>query len=754
MSKKREQEQALLEEAMLAAQEAMAEAERRKEEVLSNIAASVEAKLNTRMGMRKAKEAQWLEAMKLYLGPLASNGAITEQSLFFSAQATSRRPEHNIVQNKCKIAIEQTCAYQFASGDKNWSIRAPKVVEIDEVDVQQFAQAGQPPPQSPMQIAEFRAGLMEKEIEYHLTNSRYGAECRKAIEYMVILGTGILKGPDNAGKMKKVYRRVQNSEGKFVRIPEITTEKVPHVYAVNPWYFFPDDSVAEFKHCEDTIEVHPKSKSELRELLKHKGFDADAIAKVLAEPPMMLTNSPFSDPAYLTQGLSMLKDKYLVAEYHGPITKDDLGTLGVDTVLESDVDALYCEVWVVNGRVIRFDLSNMDGCYKLPYYMSVWEPDPATPFGFGIPMLVRDQQRVVNEAYKMALDNAGVSAGPQVVVDTTLIKPAEGGLECTPFKVWYADEAFGADLSKAIQFFVPPNQFEGLNQLIQIAKGFSEEESSIPAIMSGIQNPTGAADSATGLAIINQNAQSPIFYKAEQWDDDITAPLITAMYEWEMEYNPKDEIKGAYDIDVRTSTSYLRNKMDQQKLERLSMEISQGSPIGEYVNLDAMVMARLMGMDLPTRDMVKSPEQVKQERANKPPPPPDPNMIKAQAEMEKVANDKQRIAMEMRKLDIEANQKAEEARMKFQAQMATDETRKIEAQASVMKAQFDFQSNMAQLAAKSEADRAKILADLQKSAIEDQSKRFLAGMELPLKVEEQRLKEEELKVKRKQGSGI
>lgn len=749
-----------LEEALAAAEEAKAALEAQRESVLASIAGSVEAKLTARMGRRKIKEAQWLESMRLYLGPLANRSYDPSVDSFYGAkEVNGRRPEYNIVKNKCQIAAAQTISYQFAAGDKNWSIRAPQVTDMDEQDFQQYMQAnsanGQaPPPPNPQQVAEYKASCMERQIEFDLTNTNYGAEARKAMWLRPVLGTGILKGPQSAGKMKKIYVKAQTSDGKSIRVPTYVHERTPCIYSVNPWYFFPDDSVTEFKNAEDAIEVHLKSKTDMRELLKHEGFLRDQVEQVLKEEPKEIANNPFEDPAYLTQGLSCHKGKYLVMEYHGPITQEDLGNIGIESTLPSEADALYCEVWACNGRVIRLQVSNSDGSYCLPYFMSVWEPDPASPFGFGIPMDVADSQRIVNESLKMILDNAGNSAGPQVIIDTSLIKPANGHNECTPFQVWLADDAYGGDLSKAIIFFTPPNSFEGLNNLLQLARNMADEQASIPALMSGIQNPTGAADSATGLAIQNQNAQSPIFFKSEEWDDNITAPLIRAMYEWEMEYCPNEEIKGTYEIDVRTSTSYLRNSLQQQKLERLSMEVSQGSPLGEHINLDVLASARLAGMQLPARGIVKSPEQLAQERANRPPPPPDPALLKAQAEMAQVENDKMRIEMENRKIDLETDIKYKESQMKYQAQMATDETRKAEAQASVLKAQLDFQSSMAQLAARDKEHSDKIIADLQKSEAQLQTSKYLKGMEIPLKIRDQDLKREELQVKREKGSGI
>lgn len=748
-------EQPLSEEELHAAIAIMAEKKVAQEQVFQRIASTIEGKLTSRMGTRKAKENQWLESLRLYLGSLSTYNIVTGEYPFGATtdRTLAHTPEVCIVRNKCEAAISQTIAYQFAAGNKNWGINPPAVSDLDDMDAQAIMQMYPGQQFTIEEILAIRCDLMEKEIEYHLDCTNYAAEARKAMWDRVVFGTGILKGPLNAGKLKKVYSKQATQDGRIMRVPSFTVENVPCIYRVNPWHFFPDDTVTDIKKAEDSIEVHPLSKTELRDLLRHPGYIKDQIEACIEEEPRSYVNSPFNDPAYLTQGINLLKNKYLVMEYHGPISKEDLETLGKQPSFDSPYDDYYGEVWVCNGRVIRIDLENIEGCYNVPYCVSVWEPDPATCFGFGIPMLVRDQQRVINETWKMMLDNAGISAGPLAIIDTTLIKPAEGGLEITPWKVYYSNE-YGADVSKAIQFFMPPNAYEGLLALFNQAKANADEESSVPLMLSGLQQPTGAADSATQMAILNQNATSPTFFKAEEWDDDVTQRVIEMMYEWEMQYNPKDEIKGSYEIDVRTSTAFLRNSMEQQKLERLSMEIAQGSPAGEWVNQDALIIARLANMRLPYKGIVKSPQQVAQERANRQPPPPDPNMLKAQAEMQKVQVERDKLEFEKQTAAAELQMKQAQAQMEYEATMRTDAIRAQEAQASVIKAKYDFETAMAQLASRDEIDRTKILADLQKSESSLQTQRFLGGMEMAARAKDQAQKEKELKLKAQGKTGV
>lgn len=658
----------------------IAQNEQKRQDIFDALAHDVEAKLTKRMGTRKVKENQWLESLRIFLGSLSSFNVITGDYPFGTPDApygarqdndATHRPEFNIIRQKCNIAVAQTIAYQFAAGDKNWNLRAPQIVDLDQQDMQVMMQQLGSNDITPDDAMLAKVDLMERQIEDHLEQTNYAQECRKALWDRAVLGTGVMKGPMNAGKLRKVYQKMQTSDGRMIRVPKLTVEKTPCVSRVNLWYFFPDDSVTEIERAEDAIECHPESKTELAELMQHPGFFSDQIALCLKEEPRSYTNSPFNDPAYLTQGINLLKNKYLVLEYHGPIKREDLDMLGKSTDMPEGVDDIYGEIWVCNSRVIRLELETLEGCNKLPYYACVWEGDPATVFGFGIPMLARDQQRVVNESYKMFLDNAGLSAGPQVVIDTTIIKAQEGGNDITPMKTWLGTE-YGADLSKAIQFFVPPSQAEGLAMVIDRARSFADEESSINLITAGAQNPAGAMDNATGMALINENALTPLFFKAEEWDDHITRPLIESMYDWEMQYNDNDALKGTYTIDVRSSTAYLKSTMEQRNLDRLFQEIAQGSPIAEWVNMDELAQMRLATMKLPSKGIVKSAQQVAQDRAKAPPPQPDPAMLKAQAAMQ--ANDltKQQLDLDANKLQFDQQKHAETLQAQYQIQHDTN----------------------------------------------------------------------------------
>src|SRR5690606_10158650 len=151
-------------------------------------------------------------------------------------------------------------------------------------------------------------------------------------------------------------------------------------------------------------------------------------------------------------------------------------------------DEYYGEVWVCEGEVIRIELESIEASFRVPYYISVWEKDPASVFGFGVPLMMEDAQRVVNETWHMILDNSSMSSGAQVAMHKHQIEPANGKWELGPNQIWYLTDD-SINVQDAIQFFNVPNVTRQLVPILQMAQAFSEEESQIPLITAGLNSP-------------------------------------------------------------------------------------------------------------------------------------------------------------------------------------------------------------------------------------------------------------------------
>ena len=705
-------------------------------EILDGLATKITNLFQKRASERVIKEVEWERSQRLYNAPLSGTGTEMPSLPFGDSNPGNKqdRPEPNIVRIKCDTAISNCVSLQFAAGEKNWDLFPP--ANTSDPAITQACR------------------LMEKEIQTQLDYAKYPMHSRRAIEDRVIYGTGVLKGPVNTGKMCVEYE--QDINGQWV--PKVSTEYTPEVVHVPLWRFYPDMSVADFNEVTDTIEVHPMTALELAQFIKHPGFDGDAIKGILRGTD---SHDPIRPEVYNEQLIGikaemwarnpyLYKNRYMVLEYHGPVTYDDITKLGLEPTYESPTAEYYGEVWVCAGKVIRMELENIEGYYETPYSAAIWKRDPSNLFGFGHPLLLADPQRVVTATYHMMLDNAYLTSGPQVAMYQRYIQPIDGDWTMRPNKAWLLTDPT-VNIDKAITFFNPTNNIANIMPVLQLARQFADEESATLAF-GGLQSPQNS-ESATGNLIMQHASTTLLDFMAEEWDDQVTEKIIRRMYAWNMQYNEKPEIKGYYHIDVKSSSEYKNKQMYIRDLERLQMETAQNPAMAMAVNTDELVRARLALMHLPSNKIVKSAEEfqaAQQQMAQR----PDPQMIEMQAKMAEVQNKQKELQLREAQLQFESHQAMQEAQMMHDEKMGANQARLSEAQAAVMKARLEMQVELLKLAQKDEEVKARILNDQNMNNLEIQSQVYIKSMEEARKNQENELYNRELDIKEKMGSGI
>ena len=684
-----------------------------EQEMLESLAHSIDSKFRARSSKRAHKEQQWLRAGELYYGKLAFNGSLIKRESPFEITSYSDRPDINVVRSKCSIAIAQTFSMQFGTGDKNWDLWPAK----SNTD-----------PSAPA-----KAEAMSAVIEEQLQESSYPQMCWKAMRDRVILGTGVLKGPASVGNLVRSYQQL---DGSNTWLPTLAVDYSPELKYINPWFFFPDETVDDLCDLGDTIEIHPKSPLELKKLLQHEGFRTAGLMEVLERSPEEYREANWKDYARLSENSSNLfKDKYLVLEYHGPITRTQLDKLSIEPCYDSPNDEYYGEVWVCEGQVIRIELESIEASFRPPYYVSVWEKDPGSIFGYGVPLMMEDAQRVVNETWHMILDNSSMSSGPQVAMHKDMIEPANGVWELGPKQIWYLTDV-GTSVQQAIQFFNAPNNTAELIPVLQLAQGFAEEESGIPLITAGLNSPQ-TQDSATGQLVMQQASTTLLDFMSEEWDNTVTAPIIEAWYGWNMQHSTDTSIKGNYMVDVRTSTQYKNKQMHIRDLEKLSVESAQNPELAAWVNIPQLQRVRLMAMGLPIGDIVKTEEQYRADKeAAAQAQGPDPVMMELQLRARKLDLEEAQLAFELKQ------QQSREI-MEHSEKMEATRARLVESEARVAVSQNDKEIEILKLAQKSEEAAAKLLAGERISRENAQTQVFLKSLEEARKEREVSIKQRE-----------
>jgi hypothetical protein len=721
-------------------EEAAAQIKKDNEErvaILDGLAKSIEDKLKARVPLRARKENEWRKAESLYHAPLNNSDNDLPETPFESKPTSKRRPYPNIVRIKCDTAIANNVSMQFAGGtEKNWDL-APPANNTD-----------------PNESAKCR--LMEAEIETQLASTKYMMKSRKAITDRVILGTGALKGPVNTGKRRIKYERLAGGEW----VPKVSDEKTPSLEQVSPWRLYPDMTVNDFEDSLDMIEIHSLRPLELAVLAENPGFDGDTIRKILKGDE---GNDAINPATYNSEVLMSIKaedwarnpylykDRYLVTEYHGPVSYDDAMKLGLDPTYQSPTMDYYGEVWVCAGKVIRMELENIEGHYETPYAMTTWKNDPTSPFGYGHPLLLADAQKVITQTYHMILDNAALTSGTQVAMYHKYIQPIDNDWTIRPNKVWLLTDP-AAKIEEAIKFFTPTNNISSIMPVLALTREFADEESATSGIASGMASPE-LTDTATGQLMMRQGSTTLLDFMAEDYDDQVTEKIIRRWYAWNMQYNPKDEIKGDYLIDVKSSSQYKNKQMHVRDLERLSMEYSQNPLMQDMINGDELTRARLTLMHIPYGDIVRTPEQIEQARQQRS-QAPDPKMIEMQIKMAQVENEKARLELDKQNQQFEQQKAMYMAQMEWQEKMGSNQARMAEAQAQVITAQSERQIEMFKLAQKDKQFSAKLNNDQSIAKLSTDAQVFLESMRQATKERDQHLTEQELQIKRETGEGI
>lgn len=712
------------------------ESDRERKEILNRLAKKIEDRFEKRVVDRVGKEAEWRYARSLYDSPLSDVRPGSPDRPYDDFDSGRKRPTPNIVRTKCDTAISNSVSMQFAAGEKNWDL---------------FPAANEANPQ----VIE-ACRLMEKEIETQLAATKYALNCRRAIEERVILGTGVVKGPVNTGKVRVTYKDL--GEGTWV--PDVTSNKTPTLEWVSIWRLYPDMSVTDFQDCADVIELHPMTPLELSTYRKHPGFDKEAIDEILKGEDG--NGMPIKPDAYneMFTGITssiwtgspyLYRNRYQVLEYHGPVTYDELQKLGIEPAYESPTQEYYGEVWVCCGKVIRMELENIEGFYETPYSLAVWKRDPTSLFGYGHPLLLADPQRVVTAAYHMILDNASLTSGPQVAMYKKYIQPVDGNYDISPNKVWLLTDP-SVPVDNAIKFFNPTNVIGNIMPVLELARQFGDEESATSLLAAGLQSPQNS-ESATGQLIMQNNSTTLLDFLAEEWDDQVTEKVIRRFHAWNMQYNPKPEIKGDYVIDVKSATEYKNKQMFIRDMERLSMEASQNPTVAMAVNMDELVNARLAMMHLPSNRIVRSKEEFMQaqQAASQ---QPDPAMMELELKQKELQQADQKLQLETQRLAFELKQQQQREYWEHLEKMGSNKAREMEAQAQVLKAEADRQTEMIKLGSKDRQFMAKLMADQELSKQSAHTQVFLKSMEEERKRDEQMLTAQELALKERMGTGI
>ncbi|WP_028498296.1 portal protein [Microvirgula aerodenitrificans] len=653
----------------------IAEASRRAQaERMQVFGSRLQGLIDRAVADKSALEQRWLDDLRQY------EGRYDAETLSALERAGRSTAFVRLTRAKCLAAEARLAEMLLPTDDRNWDIQPTPEPDMPSGPMATQRQAS----------ADDAAARMRRRMDDVTAECDMNGVMREMLHDAVTLGTGIVKGPAIESRTRRRWARREIAPGAFVSAMEMTRDLRPSVQRVSPWDFFVDPTATALADAEWMAERHRMTRQALRNLARVPGFDADAIRELLeGEPKRSASAGRVDEVATDNDGRVIDRGRYEVWEYHGEIDREDLAAAGV----EMPDDALLLVsgvVWICDGHVLKASLNPLDSG-EPPYSVFAWEPDSTRPFGLGIPALCRDSQRVANAAWRMLLDNAAMSVMPQIVINSQIVTPVDGEWVLRPGKLWQVTER-NTPVNAAFGAFPVAANLNELMQTFQTAAQLIDEETSLPQIAQGQQTQATpeVTKTAQGMAMLLSGASTVLRRIVKRFDDDMLRPTLSRLYDWFMQYDQDETIKGDMEIIALGSSSLLVREQTQQGLLNL-LQLAQSSPVlGPMTDIPALYRKLVQSMSISADGLVLTDEQMKQKQpAGLQTPPPE--MIKAQVDMKRLQLDEQKLQMEAQRLQMDMQAQQAELAMRQQTEMARAQAAAEAARAELAKAQLDAQ---------------------------------------------------------------
>ena len=449
--------------------------------------------------------------------------------------------------------------------------------------------------ETPSQItfhpAMIAAKKMEKKIHDQLEESNARKELRTAAFECALFGTGIMKGPFAVDKEYPNW----SEEGEYS--PTIKT--MPRCSSVSLWNFYPDPDASNMDDAEYIVERHKMSRTQIRALKNRPFFRSNSIDTAISMGESY--TKEWWEQAMEDDDQETRSERFEVLEFWGYVDTDLLKDQNVDIPEDiEDVDQVSANIWVCNGQVLRLVLNPFTPSY-IPYYAVPYEVNPYSFFGVGIAENMDDTQTLMNGFMRMAVDNAALSGNLIIEVDETNLVPGQD-LSVYPGKVFRRQGGAPGQALFGTKF---PNVSNENMQLFDKARVLADESTGFPSFAHGQTGVSGVGRTASGISMLMSAANGSIRNVVKNVDDYLLSPLGKAFFNFNMQFDFDDSIKGDLEVKAQGTESLMANEVRSQRLMQF-LQIAQNPTLAPFSKMDYIIREIAKSMDLDPDKVVNS----------------------------------------------------------------------------------------------------------------------------------------------------
>lgn len=543
---------------------------------------------------RRQHELKWIRNLRQYLG-------IYDPDVLRQLQAGRSTAYPRVTRVKCISVLSRIMNLMYPGNEKNWELTASPSADLDPNEVAQAVQeliaerradGVNTPPSMEMvnaavqRLADKRAAELSKLIDDQL--QELGGDQtldvialdRKVCQSGIMYGAGYLEGP---------YVREEQTVG-WVSTetgfePQTRTIRKPQFEFSSVWDTYPDLSARSLPG-EGYFLRKVLGRRALRELADRPDFFGDEIKKYIRETPGGNYQPKEFETELRTLGTraevnDMKRDpqgKYEVLVWKGPVSAQQLEELGADVPEDRKGEHIDAEVWMVGGNVIKAVINQWValGIHVKTLHCFIFDEDDTGPIGNGLPNVMRDSQMSIAAATRMTLDNASVTCGPNLEVNTSLLRADQDVSAIEAYKIWYRDDDGPSSQFPAVRNVEVEGHLNELQKLIEMFMQFADMETFVGPATGGdmSRGPSEPMRTAAGASMIRGDAALP-FKDIIRNFDTYKQSVILSLVQFNKKFNPGLAPAGDYNVIARGATSLIAKEVRGMQLDMLAQTLTE-----------------------------------------------------------------------------------------------------------------------------------------------------------------------------------
>ena len=459
-----------------------------------------------------------------------------------------------------------------------------------------------PSPEMPqIKPAQIAARRLEKLILDQIEESNGSVELRSAIFEACLLGTGIIKGPFTYNKTLHKYTDTGNGRE---YTPE--TVKVPKMEFVSIWDFYPDPNARNMEEAEFVIQRHRLNRNQVLDLANRPFFNKQAIMDCVRMGAKYNKKSWETDiDLEKSQYPDIENNRFEVLEYWGTIDAMSAREEGLE-LDESidDMEEVQVNVWMIRDKVIRI-VQNPFKPFRTPYQSFVYEKNPYTFFGIGVPENMDDAQQIMNGHARMAIDNLALAGNLVFDVDESALASNQT-MEVFPGKIFKRQAGSPGQSIYGLKF---PNTAVENMQMFDKFRQLADESTGLPSYSHGQTGVQSMTRTASGMSMLMGAASLNIKTVIKNIDDQLIKPLGEALFQWNMQFYEGDlPIHGDLEIKATGSSSLMKKEVRSQRLT-MFLQTVQNPAIAPFVRMSEVIKELAHSLDLDPAEILNTKDE-------------------------------------------------------------------------------------------------------------------------------------------------